>query len=416
MPTRGVVALIHLLQPVDSIKAAETLCPVKTADSPVRYCMSTPDSSLGTNHQQIPELPASRGRTTILVLIAFCSSIFFTGWISDKEHDSLTARLTVETTVVVAEHDGRVEEIRVTPGKPVHVGETLLSVSNEELIAEIAMLKKDVEQKQRDWQEHLAKSEIDLSWRMRTVNKEILQTRLKMTELMKQEFDQSIEQQAWRDFMSKRPGRTKTTSPDDVFRTVSHERVLPGENQFEAMIQLEAARNAGEVSRVQLRLCEERLKELQTLKLELPTRVKKAAGVAEAVTRLDAARESLEKLQSQELTRQIASRGFGQVGTYLRRVGERVKAGDEIVKVTDESQRFLIVEVPAEKLSQFVLGKTLHLVFPDGESHHGKVGKRLESSAANTQSGLTKIRIEPAGKLWPKVPIGSAVEIMLAEK
>lgn len=361
-----------------------------------------------------PELPAPRGRTAFLSILVFSLSLMLTGWISStKEEEKLQARLAVETVTILAEQDGQIENMIVPEGQHVSVGDPLLNLRLIHIEQNIANLRREVEKRETEWKKSVGKSEIDLAWRMRSLNSEILQTRLKMTELLKTEFDQRIEQQAWKDYMSERNHGLTTTSPDEVFQTVSHQRKLPGEHQFEAMIQLEAARNASEVSQVQLRLCEERLKELQKLRDELPARIRKACGVAEAENRMNAARKKLEEAQSRNVTQQIDSTGFGEVRRYHRRVGERVRQGEKIAEIIDNSRRFLVADVPAEKMSRFVEGEILTLQFPGGKTRQGKVGKRLKTTFQKQGSEMLQIRIEPSGKLWPKLPIGSAVQIVL---
>lgn len=359
------------------------------------------------------DLPAPRGRTLFLAAVVFGVSLMLTGWIGGKQEDVLTGRLAASSQMITAANDGRIAEVLVSEGQTVRPREAIIRIENEALKLEIAAAEKAVAFSEDQWRQAVAKADVDLSWRKRHIAGEMLQTRLRMTELLQQQYDQQIQLQAWKDRLERLGSGRTPTAPEDVFRAASFSRKLPGVGDLEAMIQHEATRNAAEVSRVQLKLCEKRLEELKLLQADLPARIHKAFGVDTAASRLEAAKSKLAALQAREAVHDVVCGNYGTLGNYRHRIGDVVKAGDEIVEVRDMSQRYLIVDVPANKLAQVLQSEHVKLRFPGGEKFEGKVGARIDQPSGSTDGDTTAVRIEPAGKLWPDVPLGSAVEVVL---
>jgi len=162
-----------------------------------------------------------------------------------------------------------------------------------------------------------------------------------------------------------------------------------------------------------LQLCEDRLGELKRLRKMLPQRVRESHGVATAQATLTRAERRLQHLQAQSAETAVISPACGTVQPYLFKVGEFVPKGKKLTEIVDGSRRFLIVQVPADKLIRFRQGETVRLRFPDGEKRIGKIGKRQNRSPQSAET--IPIRIDAAGKLWPSVPLGTAVDVIVGK-
>ena len=225
--------------------------------------------------------PAPRIRTYLLIAAAFGTSILLTGWIGGSEEELVSGRLAARTSVVRVPVSGEIVEWLTDGKKPMHAGVKLATVIDGELRQRIDVQRAEVATLQLEWKRSQAQAEVDLAWRLSSLEGEILSNRLKEAELIKREFDHRIELQAWKSALRKlRPG-IQTSSPDNVFRPVSflNTNGLGISSRLKVMKKHENTRNAVEVVRVKLRLCEDRLRMLKRLKKELPEKVRLAAGV-----------------------------------------------------------------------------------------------------------------------------------------
>ncbi|MFQ5731516.1 MAG: HlyD family secretion protein [Planctomycetaceae bacterium] len=365
----------------------------------------TPTESV---RQLPPFYPAPRTRTFVLVAIVLGFSVFLTGW-ADSEEEFATGRLAARTTDVLAETNGRVETWLVKPGADVGPDVGLLVIRDEGRAGEIAAVTAEIARLESEQIRRRAQAEVDLSWRLRSLNGEILKTQLKTAELLQQEYDRNIEFHAWHDALRKAAPGTRTASPDDVFRPVSHSVNLLGDPRLDAMRNHETARNAVEVARVQLLLCEDRLRELRELRRELPDRIRIAAGVEATTRQIAAAKERLRELETTPAQQELQADAYGRV-RLLSKPGSHVMAGDVLARIVDDERRFLSVSVPAEKLARFQSGSAVQLRFPGDEQRRGRVAALR---TAKKDGAPPTIIVQPTGRLWPRIPVGSAVQVLM---
>lgn len=361
-----------------------------------------PDSP---THPTVPP-PAPRTRTCVLAAIVFGVSVLLTGLASPDE-ELLTAELAAPTVLLHAESDGQVVAWLVKPGSEARPGAKLLQLRDDARGRAMAAASADIARLESELQRRQAKAAVDLSWRVRSLDGEIMTTQLKTAELLQREYDRKVEYQVWRETLRSTPSGTKTVAPDDVFHPVSHTVEPAQDRRLTAMRNHETARNAMEVAHVQLLLCEERLRSLRQLRDELPERIRRAAGVAVTERELSAARERLRQLEQAPAQRELAANAYGRIVTEFSQPGSRVKAGDVLARIVDDERRYLSVPVPADKLPRFEPGMTVRIRFPGDQVRQGTVA----AIGSGAQPGT--IRVKPAGKLWPKLPLGSAVQIIV---
>jgi len=197
---------------------------------------------------------------------------------------------------------------------------------------------------------------------------------------------------------------------------------LPGEDQFRRLLRQESFRSAADVYSTQIRLCDQRLDQLRQLKAGLPQRIRRAKGVDVIETRLTAARQMLKQLESRQPLISLRASGYGTVGVYRKQRGEKVAAGGTIVELLNERQRYLIVQVPSREMTHFAPGTVVSLRFAGGEQRGGIVlsvpPQTLERNSRQDTSDRSgdvpiPVRVDPSGRLWPSVPIGSIVTVTL---
>jgi len=98
----------------------------------------------------------------------------------------------------------------------------------------------------------------------------------------------------------------------------------------------------------------------------------------------------------------------------VKQPADPVAAGEALVMILDRDRPFVEVEVPSQQVKRIKVGQTVRLEFA-GEERTGRVDAIAPQAQRRDQSSDSwiTVRITPAGKLWPEVPIGSAVSVRL---
>lgn len=379
--------------------------------------MTTPASSL-QNDRMPNNWPAPQARTALLIATAFLASCFLTGWVGSTEDDVITGQLSAHIASLRAERDGRIEKWLVDTNQHVTCDAKLLLVADADVESlrdakrhEVATLKSQLKRKQ-------AQADIDLAWRLRTVDSEVLANRLKAAELLQREFDHRLELQVHKVALQNRGRRFRSASPDEIFRSASLQTqtatltrtLAPIESQLTDMQKHEATRNAAEVANVQLRLCENRLRDLEQMKKDLPEKIREAAGITATEQQLESAKKELEALEQRATKRTLLSPAYGRVQPVVKKPGDQIHAGDVFAKIVDDERRFITLPVPAAKLARFDIGRDVILRFPGVKPCTGKV-----AALQNDDDGQVTAVIEPTGRLWPNLPLGTAVDVLVPD-
>lgn len=359
--------------------------------------------------------PAPRVRTCVLLVMTLAASIFLTGWIGAEDEELLPGRLSARTSVIRTPAAGRIDKWLVGSQATVEQGTQLAILVDGGLQQRIAEMRRRIASLESEWKRRKAQADVDLAWKLRSLESEVLANRLEAAELIRREYDQRIEQHAWKSVLHRTPRQVAATSPDDVFRpagfTISPSPSITSRQR--AIKGHENARNAVEVIAVKLHLREERLRDLQRLIEELPAKVRQAAGIEAASRQLAEAKEALTELEARPLQRTIHADAYGTLLARHGKPGDVLKAGDVLARIVDDERCFVTVPVPANRLSRFEAGKPLQLRFPGNKRRQGTI---VEIGPADDTADTINVVIEPAGKLWPAVPVGAAVQVVVPKE
>jgi multidrug efflux pump subunit AcrA (membrane-fusion protein) len=331
--------------------------------------------------------------------------------------------LEAESAVVSAGVTGKIKEVAAGEGVRVEPGRKVLVIVDEMLESQISALRRRVDVLHSELNQARAQADVDLRWRMKELESEILEIRLKSAGFLQSQFDQEIEQYAWTDFL-----KESLIDPVEFFTDASPQQLLfpatqpvqvPRESRMKAAIRKEAASNALEVSQAQIEMCAARMKELESLKQDLPKQIARSHGVEVVEARLAEATEELSRLESRPRNVELKSPIHGTVGVYRKAKGDRVAAGESIVTILDEDQRFLTLRIPSRQAPQYPAGGRVLLDFPGGQTRVGQirtvppqaVAGSNETPTAISHDSLISLRIDPVEKLWPAAPVGTAVQV-----
>lgn len=369
----------------------------------------------------LPEPPAQTGRSFLFVSIALLSSVGLTGWMDVANCETYTGYLHAGTTTITADHDAVIHRILADEGQVLAINQAVVELVNAGLESQLSAKRLEVAALQVELEQSRARAEVELSSRLRNLDAEILSTQLKSADYMKDHFTQQVGREAWRHFLKDYDTATAELE-NGFFQPVHYNAGTPAENRVRAMLAQETALNSAEVYGAQVKLCDQHLAKLEKQKRELPVIIRQAMGVDVAENHLKQVRGAIALLESRQRELTLTTSAYGTVGVFQKRAGQRVVAGEPIVEILDQDRRFLVLQIPSRRIGSFEAGIEVGLRFPNGEKRTGKIRQIPPQTSPATQlasvsdgkDSLVPIHIDSIDKLWPSIPIGSAVEVIVS--
>lgn len=368
----------------------------------------------------IPQLSASR--LLPLAAVALLAGLGATVLVARAGEVRLTGFLRAEQSIVYAPHSGRVEAVEAPSGGEVNPRQALIQLTDESLDHEIATKSREVESFRAALEQCRAQAEVQMSLQRKSVDEELLRTRLESAKYLREHYAANFEHITLRKVAKdSSTGRWLAATPDfliqpeRLFNTVSVEPiVLPDEMRLSNVMRQELVRNLAEVNKAQSELCDIHIAELEKLRENLPEMIRRAAGVDVAEAKLAQATEQLDTLNKQKEALLVVSPGHGIVGAYVKHAADPVDAGEALVTIYDRDRPFVEVDVPSREVINLHVGQTLRVDFAN-EKRTGRVEficPQAHKRNGDADTWIT-VRIGPAGKLWPDVAIGSAVAVRM---
>ena len=370
-------------------------------------------------------VPAGLKRTLVFIAVALACSFCLTGWLDVAGTQALTGHLRAESTFVAANHAARIHKLLAETDETLPADQPLVQLTHDQLEADLAQATRDVETLTADLERLRAKAKVELDWRIKELEAEEFKTRLHAATLLKEQYAYRLEEVAWQDFVKDFDAALRDESPEDFFKSLIYQSRMTGdEARIRAILRQEAAQNSAEVNAAQIELCDQRLHELADVKAELPQTIRRAVGMDVAETLLAQAKHILKQLEQRKPTLTLDTPAYGTVGVFRKKVGDRVNAGEPIVELLDQDRRYVIVLVPTRLVTHFEAGADVRLLFPGGKHRQGRVqsvppqtlSDSHEDGTSGAEEAVVKVRVDPAGKLWPHVPIGSVVEVLFDDR
>lgn len=366
----------------------------------------------------------SSRRVAVLCLTALAAGIGVATWIEGRGATSYAGHLQARTTLVTAGRAARIATVSVATGQRVVPGEKLLELADDQLTAQITAKKRELIELEADVHRVKATADVELEWRQRELQNETFQTQLKAAAMNQEKLSKQVEQLAWQEHLTSRnndlDAGSSLAGSASPFRSIVLNTHVMDERRLQAMLKEDAAAGAAESLVAQLTLCEQQLERLKKLGEDLPNKVRLSVGVELAETRLTRAREELSSLEQQRDSLTIVCPSHGVVGAVHQEPGDLVESGTTIIELFDDDRRHLTASIPSSAVARLRQGTKLTLIFPAGYNRIGLVAAIPpqainEASTGQVNDSQVAIRIEPAGKLWPKVPIGSRVKVQVPQ-
>ncbi len=365
------------------------------------------------------KMVSSRRRLLMLCTASLAAGIGVAKWLDLRGSVSYGGALQSRTTSIMAERTARIQEILLVPGQRVVPGDKLLQLSDDRLTSQIVQKQRELVELEAELKQARATADVELEWRKRELNGEIFQTQLKVSSVTQEQTAKQVEQLAWQDHL--KGMQQNRIGPDlaDVelpVKSIILDSPFADERKLQAILREDAAAIAAEALTAQIALCEQQLDRLRNLEKDLPDKVRVSAGVDLIETRITGAREELAGLEKQREALTVISPAHGIIGTIHHRPGDVISAGNPIVELLDDERRHLVACIPTSAATKLRSGTKVELMFPGRQNRIGLVAAipphaipaDHKSSSADSQ---VEVKIEPAGKLWPKLPVGSRVQV-----
>lgn len=153
---------------------------------------------------------------------------------------------------------------------------------------------------------------------------------------------------------------------------------------------------------------------LEAVKTSLPTTVGEALGMTALKTHLEDQSATLEKMKSVSRDVVVESPVYGVVGQVRFRKGDDLPAGEIMLRILHTDRRYIVVHLPTRRVHEMEPGHEVELLFPGNEAYRGQVVDKAMVADSTAENGetLAAVRIEPVGRVWPTVPVGSQVDVI----
>ena len=406
-------------------------------------------------------LPASFVRTATLLVFATMVGCFVVYWLNLQRDQAFQGVLSAEITSIRVPAPSRLLSAHVQAGDEVFTGQPLLTLEKTEHLAMIDDQGRRVQELRQQLQRAEAQASLDLEWRVRDVESEIveMQTRAHLIQEVKRgapellrsvslptahpyggddaeiAYDpqtvntarlnvkpvsashEVIARSVPNGFMffassgaSSPVPETENSVPLPVSRAVPQHAVPTGKPMARIAMANEPKRSA--MLQLEAQTVQQRLARLEDLRLTLPEQVRRAAGVETLKSQLDENKRKLKMMQELSRDVSVACPGYGRVGQVRYRVGDSMGAGEIMLKLLHTDRRFVTVNIPTSQIDRVQPGDQVDLIFPDDRTYAGRVTD-LPMIADVSVSGRTaaSVRIEHMGRLWAEAPIGSHIEV-----
>lgn len=421
------------------------------------------------------DFPASLTRTTILLASALLFGFLCVYYFSNHRSNMLHGVLSAEISSLRVPARSRVVSSGVKPGDEVHSGEVLATLEKLEHLETIESQKARVRQLEEQLQSSEAKVRLDTDLQISEIERQLFDLRTQAALVLTQPETGSRPDGQHHDGQNPEPpqpqpapGAVQTVSvrngnarsgKSSIHRLIFFsgltdqsnvtelcsdggevQQAEPAEpveeSQLPVVVQkarvpekpnaepaaTPAAGNVAaaiEASSVSSRTeaIETRMRWLEDLRDLLPERIRMAAGVENLRGRVD--EESCLLAEMQAASREIAvvSPAYGVVGQIAYLPGESLQPGDVLMKVLHTEKRFVTAYVPTDRVPELAPGTVVHLSFGDREEYEGVVSDvpLMAEPSERGSCSTAAVRLEPKGRLWPQLPIGSHVSVLLSE-
>jgi len=363
-------------------------------------------------------LPAPPHRTLLLLVLTLLCGLAVTNWLDDRSASrTLVGYLRAERNTIVAPVNSVVGELRHQPGDVVTPGTVLVLLIDDMLEQQVADRTAILPTLEATLAQTRAQADVELALKLRDLEREEFEVRTLAAHHLEKQYYNEFMQTAWEEMLDRSDGLASIGRNDQIYRLGSLPQMLTSDAmQMKALLRQQSARNTASISTAQAKLCRGRLDKIDALRSSLPEQFRTANGVDVATRQLAHARTTLAGLKQRRRHLVLTAGTHGTVGQHLKQPGQRVNVGEAIVELYDREQQHLDLPVPSRLIDRYPVGTLVRVRFSGSIRCRGRVSVVPPHTEQNVETPvggdpLVRVTIEPIGRLWPDVPIGSSVEV-----
>ncbi len=365
------------------------------------------------------DAPVAPVRTLLLAVVALIVGAVAAEWIESGGRRPVPAFLQVRTVFVTAHRSCRVLSHSAAPGDRVTIGTPLVALSDSELEQRLEATRAQVEMLTTELRQAEARAKLELAQNERDLEYRICQLRLQAANYRQHKFESELYRNLLADRLAAHESALWDTG-ETLLKSLVLDQRWPQSERMQTTLQLQSCDHLVELFAENVEICEARIAGLERHREALPGQIRESCGVEVTAARLRQAQAEVERLEQLQTQLTLTSPAVGQVGEYRTRPGDQLRPGDLIVELLDDSQRYLVAEVPSQRIHEFPPGRTVWLVFPGQERRQGRVGRiapqaRPRNPAEPDADPIILVDIEQAGRLWPTVPSGARIDVYVDE-
>jgi len=377
--------------------------------------------------------PSSVFRTLTILTCALMAGFFVVYLLGQHRNQPLSGVLSADITSVRVPAPARLTDVHVKAGDEVFSGQPLLTLEKLEHLAMIENSEKSLKEVERELRRLEAQAAIELEWRKKDVERELADVRVQIAEARTltgypaQSTRQSGTPVSPVSARNARSRPAKTSTPGGIMFFSRSGKVSPpgqpGGNlpapappvRVAEVVRDGVVSDSPQITVDPAAPLEAEKARLESLRSGLSTTVEDAIGVTNVKAQYLEARAQLENLKAASREIKVQSPVYGIVGQVRYRKGDDMLEGEIMLRILHTDRRYVMVYLPTRRVHEMSAGQEVELRFPGNHEYRGQViDMPLMADAASEDSGETMaaVRIEPVGKVWPSVPIGSQIDVI----
>jgi multidrug resistance efflux pump len=388
-------------------------------------CQPVAPSSMGR--------PSSIFRTITILTCALMAGFFVVYLLGQHRNQPLSGVLSADITSVKVPAPARLTDVHVKAGDEVFSGQPLLTLEKLEHLAMIESHEKSLKEVERELRRLEAQAAIELEWRKKDVDRELADVRIQIAQ--SRGLGSSFAAQPARSSgtpvspVSARNSKAKparTSTPGGImFFSRSGKVSPPGQPgnlpapaapvRVAEVVRDGVVSDSPQVTVDPLAPLEAEQARLQSLREGLSATVEDAIGVTNAKAQYLEARAQLENLKAASREIKVQSPTYGIVGQVRYRKGDDMPEGEIMLRILHTDRRYVMVYLPTRRVNEMSAGQEVELRFPGNDEYRGQIIEMpliADSTTEASGESMAAVRIEPVGKVWPAVPVGSQVDVI----
>lgn len=391
------------------------------------------------------DLPASAFRTISLLVCALLVGVFTIYMLGRHRNQALTGVLSADITSIRVPAPSRLTAVHVKAGQEVFSGQPLLTLEKLEHLSMLEDQERTVRKLTQELKRAEAQAKIEAEWRTSELDRELSDVRLQIA----QRKTPTLYQQArTADASSNRRGtRVSPVSTRATLASLPAKARAGGLMFFSGSGQASPTPIAPALQSVPVRTAmapregvvsdsptmdmvptpveaapaDEQSQKLHSeetrllsLREALPSTVNEAMGVTSLQEQLNDATSHLETMKSVSREIHVNAPVYGVVGQVRYRQGDDLPNGEIMVRILHTDRRYIMVHLPTRRVTEMQAGQEVELMFPGNQEFRGQIVDvpMLADTTGSSGDTLAAVRIEPVGRLWPMIPVGSQVDVV----